>query len=74
VLEVDVEVDVNVSGGAIDVVTGEAVVVVAAIGTSDVDVGGAVSLAEVQPDTTSTRDTATSPAERTHTVIDAVAW
>jgi hypothetical protein len=72
VLEVEVEVEVDGSGGAVDVVTGAAVVVVAAIGTSDV--GGTVSLAEVQPDTTSTKDTATSPAERTRTVIGAVAW
>ncbi len=67
-------VDVDVDGGAVDVVTGAAVVVVVAIGTSDVDVGWAVSFVEVQPDTTSTKDAATSEAERTRTVIDVVTW
>jgi hypothetical protein len=56
------------------VVVGAAVVVVVAIGTSDVDVGGAVPLAEVQADTSSTNDSAASPKERTGAVIDAVAW
>jgi hypothetical protein len=76
VLEVEVEVEVEVEGfgGAVDVVTDAAVAVVTAIGTSDVDVGEAVSLADLHPDTTSTKHTAASPAERTRTVIDAVAW
>ena len=75
-VEVDVEVEVDGCGGVVDVVAGAvvvgaAVVVVVAIGTSEVE--GTASLAEVQADTTNSNDSAASPEERTGTVIDAVA-